>query len=185
MPDSCDSFEQFYQAEYDNMVRYVTRLGGAAGDADDVVQEVMLQVLDHWDRLTNPRAWARRAVRHTLIRLETKWRRQGEIAEALGRSHRVDTPQTTGETHRGAEKDSYPGETAFVLRLLRRLSPAQREVMACCLDGYEPDEIASLIGKLPATVRSNLREARKTLRRLWREYGREDPPHERRRVEES
>jgi DNA-directed RNA polymerase specialized sigma24 family protein len=49
------------------------------------------------------------------------------------------------------------------LILLRSLPAAQREVMAWTYDGYRPTEIAALLGKPPATVRSLLRDARAAL----------------------
>jgi RNA polymerase sigma-70 factor (ECF subfamily) len=40
--------------------------------------------------------------------------------------------------------------------------------MAWTYDGYRPTEIAAVLGKPPATVRSALREARIALRRTYR-----------------
>jgi DNA-binding CsgD family transcriptional regulator len=57
-----------------------------------------------------------------------------------------------------------PFEVRFVLRLLAGLPPRQREVMAWTIDGYDPEEIAQLTGKNPATVRSHLRHARTSLK---------------------
>ena len=65
-------------------------------------------------------------------------------------------------------------ETQYVLDVLRALPRAQREVMAWTVDGYEPAEIAELIGKNPATVRTNLRHARKALLRLLQPPGTEE-----------
>ena len=50
-------------------------------------------------------------------------------------------------------------------RLLGTLPPAQREVMTLAYEGLTGREIATLLGKDPATVRKNLQLARDRLRR--------------------
>jgi DNA-directed RNA polymerase specialized sigma24 family protein len=55
-------------------------------------------------------------------------------------------------------------EECRVLSLLRQLPAAQREAMAWYYDGYPPREIAAIVGKPAATVRSELRLARARLR---------------------
>lgn len=50
------------------------------------------------------------------------------------------------------------------IALVRSLPARQAQVMAWTYDGYQPTEIAALLGLEPATVRSALRAARATLR---------------------
>jgi RNA polymerase sigma-70 factor (ECF subfamily) len=47
--------------------------------------------------------------------------------------------------------------------MLHALPVAQREVIALTMDGYGAVEIAEITGQKPATVRSNLRHARRNL----------------------
>src|SRR5207247_10394779 len=79
---------------------------------------------------------------------------------ARARRSRHPKPPTPGPD------DLDPGQHGRILRLLRILPPAQLEVMALVVDGYGPAEIAILLDKQPATVRTNLREARRKLERL-------------------
>ena len=53
-----------------------------------------------------------------------------------------------------------------MLAALAALPPKQREVMAWCIDGYSPAEIAGELGADPAAVRQNLAKARKNLKQM-------------------
>jgi len=50
-----------------------------------------------------------------------------------------------------------------VLRLLDRLPPRQRQVLAWALDGHTPAEIANELEITPEAVRANLMKARRAL----------------------
>jgi RNA polymerase sigma factor (sigma-70 family) len=57
-------------------------------------------------------------------------------------------------------------EARTVLAALATLPPKQRPVMAWCIDGYTPAEIAREMGADSAEVRQNLAKARKNLKQL-------------------
>jgi RNA polymerase sigma factor (sigma-70 family) len=57
-------------------------------------------------------------------------------------------------------------EARTVLAALATLPPKQRQVMAWCIDGYTPAEIAREMGADPAAVRQNLAKARKNLKQV-------------------
>jgi RNA polymerase sigma-70 factor (ECF subfamily) len=164
-----ESFAEFYRAEYPKLVRFVLSRGARFDDAEDVIQEVMAQALRSWETLHNPRGWARTAASRLLIRQEVKRRRQHEIARKLGRAERADAPDSAANVDRDDRSRAHRDEVELVRRVLRELPPAQREVIAYYLDGFKPDEIAGRVGKSSATVRANLREARRRLRDRFRE----------------
>jgi RNA polymerase sigma factor (sigma-70 family) len=62
-------------------------------------------------------------------------------------------------------------EQQHVLHALRALPSEQRIVVALRYDGATCEEIAAVTGKSPATVRSNLRHARRTLEELMSSGG--------------
>lgn len=62
-----------------------------------------------------------------------------------------------------------------VLRLLNRLPPRQRQVMAWTYDGATPTEIAQALRITPEAVRASLKKARATLRQLLEDNGGEIP----------
>jgi DNA-directed RNA polymerase specialized sigma24 family protein len=70
----------------------------------------------------------------------------------------------------------------WVDELLATLPPQQRAVMQEFLAGSTPTEIAEILGKTPATVRQNLQNARRNLRR---QLGREQEVPRQRGMSES
>jgi RNA polymerase sigma-70 factor (ECF subfamily) len=60
----------------------------------------------------------------------------------------------------------YKDDVRPVSEGLAALPERQRQVMAWLYDGYSPPEIAEHLGMKPASVRSNIRHARKTLVRV-------------------
>ena len=55
--------------------------------------------------------------------------------------------------------------------MLRALPPGQRTIAACFYDGLTCEEIAELVEKPSATVRSQLRHARKALKEMMDQGG--------------
>lgn len=153
----CDFFRNGYQA----LVRDVIYAGGHPDEAEDAVSAAMSEVLQRWDAIENPQAYARRVAINYAIRSRQRglWR----IAERL--VERGDVP---------IEGSLDPGllvweQQEWVTLLLKSLSPAERQVLACIVDAFRPQEIAQLLGKTEAAVRQNLYSARKRLaRRLGR-----------------
>lgn len=160
-----ETFRDFYRAEYRALVRFAYFEGAEwEGAAEDVAQEVMAQAFQHWSSLRNPRAWVRTAAKHLVIKVIIRWQREKELGRALN-SARTHTYSSHGPDD--------PNETKKVLAMLATLPLAQREVFALTIDGYQPSEIAELLGKPPATIRSNLREARKRARSAFSDHWRQ------------
>jgi RNA polymerase sigma-70 factor (ECF subfamily) len=65
-------------------------------------------------------------------------------------------------------------DAEWVSQLLNLLPPAQREAMACIVDGWQPTEVAALLGKTASTIRQNLKLARDRLRQELLQH--EDEP---------
>lgn len=154
-PPPAPAFEQFFREAYTPLMRDALFAGGSWHEAEDAVAAAMTEVLQRWDKIVNPRAWARRAVISNLIKNEQRGLRR--IRERL--------------IQRGAvrpEHDLDPGlvvweQQEWVMLLLKSLPPAQREVLACMVDMLKPHEIAQRLGKTEAAVRRNLCDARKRL----------------------
>jgi RNA polymerase sigma factor (sigma-70 family) len=85
------------------------------------------------------------------------------------RNKRYETLSLDGEAVAAVEPDLgiFAEEQQQVLRPLRTLPEQQRTLLALYYDGLTwEEESADLLGKSPATVRSHLRHARKTLKEL-------------------
>jgi RNA polymerase sigma factor (sigma-70 family) len=159
--------EEFYRNSYRPLVRDVIFAGAHHDEAEDAVSAAMVEVLERWDTIENPLAYARRAAINHTIRA-----RQRGTSRIAGRLvERGDVPR---------EDDLDPGllvweQQEWVTLLLKSLPPAEREVLAFVVDAFRPQEIARLRGKTEAAVRQNLHAARK---RLAERLGRTDPGEE-------
>lgn len=154
-----DDFETFFRENFAAVTGFLIRAGAARVAAEDAVQEAMMLAYRSWSTIRYPRAWVR------LV----SWR--VHAASVVGSN------EVLGDIVNGSGWDDDVGQLALddhtslgdeerqVLDALRRLPLAQRIVMAWFYDGYRPWEIAVLLGKPAATVRSDLRFARSRLRR--------------------
>ncbi|WIM98796.1 sigma-70 family RNA polymerase sigma factor [Actinoplanes oblitus] len=146
-------FELFYLAETPKLIGFLMVRGSEAGLAADIAQETMLEAYRRWNDIEAPRAWIRRVARRRWAKLTEKRHRE-EPAEQV--------PEPSGLL--SPDEADLLGQRHDIIAVLAALPDAQREVMAFSYDGYQPNEIAGLLGKPAATVRSLLRQARATLR---------------------
>jgi len=149
------AFESLFRDAYQGLLRDAIFAGGNPHEAEDAVSAALEEVLRRWDRIENPRAYARKATISNLIK--NKQRGQRRIRDRM--------------IQRGdyqPEQDLDPAltvweEQEWVMQLLESLPAAQREVLACMVDMFPRKEIAQLLGKTDTAVRQNLCAARKSL----------------------
>lgn len=149
------AFGEFFRNAFVPVVRDVIFAGATPEEAEDAVAAAMLEVLRRWDDIASPRAYARRAAINEMIK--TRQRGLDRITERL---------IERGDVMPDADLD--PGllvweQREWVTLLLKSLPPAQREVLACMVDMFTPQEIAQQLGKTEAAVRQNLCAARRKL----------------------
>lgn len=167
------AFEQFFRNAYLPLVRDIIFIGGNPDEAEDAVCSAMAEVFQRWDTIENPRAYARRAAISNLLknrqrgpsRIRKRMIARGDVPS----DHELDAGLTAWE------------ERQWVLRLLKSLPLAQREVLTCMVDEFPQREIAQLLGKSEAAVRQNLCAARKRLKSHLAETDAEGRPGERQR----
>lgn len=150
-----DEFANFVRAEHKRLVRFVATLGATWEEAEDAVSEVLIDLLPRWHEIRSPRAYCRLAAERAYVNSEVRLRK---APEAAARGSWAPAPQGAPDAYEGLEHED-------ALRHLRLLDQEQRRVMAFLYDGYSPDEIAKLLGKKAATVRSNIRHARRRLKK--------------------
>jgi RNA polymerase sigma-70 factor (sigma-E family) len=147
-----ESFDEFVHTHQQALVRYATLLSGGQGDAEDLVQEVLIRVYPRWETLDGSRyAYVRRAVTNEFL----SWRRRWSTRHIRPTAEIPETPVEPG----WAEPDE---------RLARELRKLPRQQRAAVVLRYYEDltdaEIAELLGCREATVRAHVSRGLAALR---------------------
>jgi RNA polymerase sigma factor (sigma-70 family) len=135
-------------------------MGVSRADAEDAAQEAMIQAWQQWESIHEPAAW----VRTVAVRIYLK-RARMKANQTLSLGESGHEPAT------GTELGIFVEEQQQVLRLLRRLPPQQRTVVAMHYDEATCEEIANTLEISAGTVRSQLRHARKKLKEMMESGG--------------
>lgn len=164
---------------------YVMRMGLARGEevstvALEVLQEVVLEALDHADRFnptSQPMAWLLGIAINVIKRkkYERIKRSQRELSisdvslmqeEGLSESDLFD--QITANTSAGPDQEFAANEQAELL--LSLVSPEDQHIlMLAFLQGFEREALAQKLGISPGATRVRLHRALKRLRLAWSE----------------
>lgn len=146
-----EAFRAFYRDFTPKLVGFLVLHGARTVDAADIVQETMILAWRNWTTTEYPKTWARTVASREFVRriasITEDLIAEPERSALLGSSHEVDD---------WVEQDD-------LVAAMAALPPRQRQVMAWTLEGYKPGEIAQQLSLPPATVRSNLRKARKNI----------------------
>lgn len=146
-------FSLFYTDQTPQLVAHLLYLGVPARMAAELAQDAMTEAFRQWDNLDHPRAWVRTVAARRWFKQRSQLNAE-ILLDDLPAGVLIltdDVADTIVQRH-------------TVLAELERLPPAQRQVLAWAIDGYQPIEIAAILGKPPATVRALLRQAREKLR---------------------
>ena len=124
---------------------------GSHADAEDVCQEVFLTLArknPDFDAEDNRRAWLIRATINRAASLwRTPWKKRVVLGDESAR-HRAEVPQDES-----------------LADALATLSGDDRALIQLhYYEGFQTDEIAAMLGRKPATVRTQLMRARKRLK---------------------
>jgi RNA polymerase sigma factor (sigma-70 family) len=149
------SFDDYFIADYRNLINYAKAQDATLSEAEDAVQEILLDAFTKWDSIQTPKAYCRRALRNHLARHQQKAR----TVKDAERQH------LNGLAVLDVLKPRFEEEFQAVLEIVKTMPADRREVMAWALSGCTPSEIAEYTGRNAATVRSHLRHARDTLAR--------------------
>jgi RNA polymerase sigma factor (sigma-70 family) len=161
-------FDAFFHAVYRELLRIAMYVGATQQEAEDAAQTTMEEILRRWAQISDPVAFARRAVVSNFLKDKTRGlgrvrRRQIERGDV--------TPEVSEDWRLTAWEDRQ-----WVTQMLESLPPAQRQVMAFIVDDFSSAGIARLLGRTPEAIRRNLCDARKQLKAaLQRERISEQP----------
>ena len=156
------AFEEIVSTYGPRLRYYLLKQLGSPEAADDVLQEVWLDVYRGVVRLRRPdafRAWIYRIARDRAFRVLRRARVPCQLAEEADLA--------------GAEveDDSFSAEDARrVHAALDRLSPSHRDVLLLrFIEDLPYDEIAQITGCPPGTVKSRIHHAKRLLRQAMEE----------------
>jgi RNA polymerase sigma factor (sigma-70 family) len=147
------SFERFFQDEYDGLSRALYLVTGSRTEAEDVAQEAMVRVFEHWDRVMSTRSPVGYLYRTALNLYRSRLRR---AAVRLRRG----TPETAHLDPIAVAEDRDE-----LGRLLAALPDGQREalVLVAWL-GMTNSEAGEVLGIEPVSVRVRVSRATAALR---------------------
>ncbi len=163
------AFEELLSEQMDPLFRTAVRLsGGHEADAEDLLQEAVLQGFERYHQLRDPaagRAWLFTILTRThLNRMRTARRKSETLVTDLGEPEFeaalaawFDEKSVAAD---GAAPDDVPGA-------LDRLEPELRAtVILVDLEGFRQREAAEMLGVAEGTIASRLFRARRALRHL-------------------
>ena len=143
--DRVTRLEALYRAEYAGMVRLAYTVVGDLAEAEEIVQDSLLEVFRRWDEINRPGAYLRCAV---VSRCRSALHRR-----RLMERHPVEPPGLCTET-------------SELWDVLAKLTEDQRiAVVLRFYGGYRASEIAAIVGMPAATVRSHIRRGLAVLRK--------------------
>jgi RNA polymerase sigma factor (sigma-70 family) len=157
---SGNGFVSFFHERYSRTVVLLIAMGASRADAEDAAQEAMVLAWRQWESIREPDAW----VRTVAVRAYLKQAR-------AQRSQAAPLDESAREPAADPDLGVFAEQQQHVLSLLRGLPAGQRTIAALFYDGLTCEEIGELVGKPPATVRSQLRHARNSLKGLMSSGG--------------
>ncbi len=163
-PQTLDEFERLVETLQDRLVRHAFRRLGSLHEAEDAVQQVLVQAYANGTKgkkVTRVNAYLYRMLSNRCNDLLRKRSRQSIV---LGQSATSEIPASQPDVSQAAAAAE---ELRGIDDLLRRLPPRQAEVVRFrVLDELRLAEIADVLGCSLATVKSRLRYGLEKLREI-------------------
>jgi RNA polymerase sigma-70 factor (ECF subfamily) len=148
-------FDAFCRRQYASVASLAYVLTGSWTAAEDLTQDAFFAAFRGWEqvhRYERPEAWVRRVVANRAV---SWWRRIGSEARALTRLQ--------GRRAAGPEHAEIPERDAELWAIVRGLPARQAQVFALTVDDLPLDEIADVLGISPATAKTHLKRARRSV----------------------
>jgi RNA polymerase sigma-70 factor (ECF subfamily) len=163
-------FRAHYDAHHGALHRYVCRLSGDYAAAEDVMQEIFVQL---WKEMTTagepraPRAWLYRVATNLVIdRGRTLRRTLAFILPSSAATAEPPAPSTDTEENTARRQ--------LVQRALRRIPEPMRQCLLLHHEGLSGKEIAEVLGVKPSYVGTLVLRAHDRFRREWEVLGGRD-----------
>ena len=154
------AIEQLYRLYYQPVLRHLERLVRQHESAEDLCQETFLRAFKHWDHLRDTTC-----VRNWLYRIATN-----TAVDYLRRQHRISVTTLYEETIRTtiAPVQAQWEDAEPVWEALRQVPAHYRlPLVLQTVGGYTLDDIATVLGCVPATIKTRVHRARKHFRQYY------------------
>lgn len=140
----------------------VAMIGGNQSEAEEILAEAFIRAFKRWQHVARhpePAAWLLRAARHI-------WIDRYRARVSRGEDHQVPLESVRSEIDKQMPRSlGLPFDPALATAINKRLSPQQREVVAChVLAGLSIRTTADVLGTSTGNVRSQLYVALQRLR---------------------
>jgi RNA polymerase sigma-70 factor (ECF subfamily) len=146
------SFEEFYAAHQEHLFVSLCLLTGNRQEAEEVMQDAFVRLLERWDRMDRIRDPDAYLFRVAMNVFRNRYRR---VKLAMRRT--IASDLATDDLAVVEDRDE-------VIRLLRGLTPQQRQVAVLTwILGYSSEETGRLLGIRASTVRVLTSRARATM----------------------
>jgi RNA polymerase sigma factor (sigma-70 family) len=145
------SFEELFAAEHDRLYRALYLIVGSGQEAEDLMQDAVLQVLERWEKIQNPEGYLYRSA---LNATRSRFRRLAMIARRAVAPSEMQDPFLVADL-----RDE-------VMRALSAIPQRQRAalVLVDLLD-FTSQDAARVLGVTAASVRSLASLGRASLKR--------------------
>ena len=145
--------------------RWAYRLAGNRDDAQDILQQSILNGLVHFDQLRDPdrfKQWMFRIIRTTF---EMRLRSGKRLPEPM-------TPEDLAARIGSEGEQSLNDRSKAVQEVLKQLSPEQAQALWLFeVEGFSGREISAVLGKSEGAVRVMILRSRERMKELLRKAG--------------
>ncbi|MGQ9801521.1 MAG: RNA polymerase sigma factor [Candidatus Saccharicenans sp.] len=143
-----------------DLMSFALSLVGNRAEAEDACQEMVVQMLKHWDQIDwnrNLKSWAFTILYRKCLDQLKKRRRFLKFLNQAAADYSATIEDRSGNRL----------EESISQVLLGRLRPIERTCLFLwAREGYSSEEIAGILGCSPGTVRVHLFQARKKLKKM-------------------
>ncbi|WKU07286.1 RNA polymerase sigma factor [Micromonospora sp. HUAS LYJ1] len=144
----------FLKGSYRPLMKAAMYAGASKDEAHDAVQDAFLKLVKRWGAISEPLPYVRRVM---INNVKKAWLSRQRCADRQKKYQAMnfERPQDT---------PSIWDNRAAVEKILSELTPSQRDIACCLMEGLSQTEIAAQLGRSYDAVRTALTEMRKRLR---------------------
>lgn len=160
------AWKRLYEEFYAPLCAYAEKLSKGQADAEDVVQDCMVELWDSSLCFPNVKAltaWLYKVVyTRTLNALRDKANAEQSLAE-----YAVEIPTEDEAADEAAEENA----VARLRKMMKVLTPQQQDILRMTLDGLKVKDIAAALGVTDNTIKMQKKRAYTTLRERFGKAG--------------